>query len=161
MLWLRGWLQQASSEGPRCADGSLFKEIRLSKQDCQRERMIEPMHPGCELEALGMATSPPYLSHNTDAPPPRQDDYAYDEYDDYPQESNSSDLNSLVATTTLPLDTGTKSFGYNGSQTTVTKKNPGIPPSPSTSGFTFFGVPLPSLSFSLWGKLFYENYYFT
>ena len=58
MLWLRGWLQQASTEGPRCADGSLFKEVRLSRQDCQRERQLEPVHPGCENEALGVVSSP-------------------------------------------------------------------------------------------------------
>lgn len=58
MLWLRGWLQQASSEGPRCADGSLFKEIRLSRQDCQRERQIDPIHPGCEAEMIDVAPYP-------------------------------------------------------------------------------------------------------
>ena len=52
MLWLRGWLQQASSDGPRCADGSLFKEIRLSRQDCQRTRQIDAVHPGCEAETI-------------------------------------------------------------------------------------------------------------
>jgi len=56
MLWLRGWLQQASTEGPRCADGSLFKELRLSRQDCQRERYVEPIHPGCEAEMINVAT---------------------------------------------------------------------------------------------------------
>lgn len=56
MLWLRGWLQQASSEGPRCADGSLFKELRLSRQDCQRERYVEPVHPGCEAEMINVAS---------------------------------------------------------------------------------------------------------
>lgn len=58
MLWLRGWLQQASSEGPRCADGSLFKEIRLARQDCQRERQIDPIHPGCEAEMIDIAPYP-------------------------------------------------------------------------------------------------------
>lgn len=52
MIWLRGWLQQASAEGPRCADGSLFRDIRLSRQDCQRERYIEPIYPGCEAEMI-------------------------------------------------------------------------------------------------------------
>lgn len=56
MLWLRGWLQQGSSEGPRCADGSLFKEIRLSRQDCQHERLTDPVHPGCEAEMVNNVT---------------------------------------------------------------------------------------------------------
>ena len=58
MLWLRGWLQQASAEGPRCADGSLFKEIRLSRQDCMRDRSIDQVSPGCENELIGVASSP-------------------------------------------------------------------------------------------------------
>lgn len=57
MLWLRGWLQQASSEGPRCADGSLFKEHRLSRQNCQHERHVEPVYPGCEVEMINAATA--------------------------------------------------------------------------------------------------------
>lgn len=58
MIWLRGWLQQASAEGPRCADGSLFRDIRLSRQDCQRERYIETVHPGCESEMIKDSPSP-------------------------------------------------------------------------------------------------------
>ena len=57
MLWLRGWLQQSSTDGPRCADGSLFKEIRLSRQDCMRDRQLDPVLPGCEVEAMGAASS--------------------------------------------------------------------------------------------------------
>lgn len=57
MLWLRGWLQQASAEGPRCADGSLFREIRLSKQECERERALEPAYPECEPISMGMTVT--------------------------------------------------------------------------------------------------------
>lgn len=35
--------------------------------------------------------------------------------------------------------------------TSPVKKNPMMPPSPSSSGFTFFGLPLPNLNFNLWG----------
>ncbi|OXU31673.1 hypothetical protein TSAR_000714 [Trichomalopsis sarcophagae] len=195
MLWLRGWLQQASTEGPRCADGSLFKEIRLSKQDCQRERQLEPVHPGCESEGIvGMASSSssPYPVQNTDSQHqswmnmknpsrlPADSDYAYDDYEDYPQESSNSSggdlsnslqsnslaslpppsMSSVVIVTPQAIGqnvevsrTPSPSKSLNGKNNTVPgNRNPGIPPSPSSSGFTFFGVPLPSLSFSLWGN---------
>ncbi|KAL7299985.1 hypothetical protein TKK_0007300 [Trichogramma kaykai] len=190
MLWLRGWLQQASSEGPRCADGSLFKEIRLSQQDCQRERRLEPVFPGCENEALG--TNPgsitPYVQNtepqaswnkNTPSRVPGQDaNYLYDDYDEDSETETSADLtnaiNGTLSTALAPAPMLTQSAppmsneapkdpsssniksnsGHNNSNKIngSIKKNPVIPPSPSSSGFTFFGVPLPNLSFNLWGN---------
>lgn len=58
MIWLRGWLQQSSSEGPRCADGSLFRDIRLSRQDCLKKKYTEPIHPGCETEFIDQSLLP-------------------------------------------------------------------------------------------------------
>lgn len=52
MLWLRGWLQQSSSDGPRCADGSYFRDMRLSRQDCLQKKQQEPVHPGCDAEMI-------------------------------------------------------------------------------------------------------------
>jgi hypothetical protein len=51
MMWLQAWLKEASSEeGPRCADGSLLKEARLSRQDC---RNIDTPVAGCEASSSG------------------------------------------------------------------------------------------------------------
>ncbi|XP_011500521.1 PREDICTED: chaoptin [Ceratosolen solmsi marchali] len=184
MLWLRGWLQQASSEGPRCADGSLFREIRLSKQDCQRERQLEPLYPGCESEGLSATSTsisphyslPSWMDMKKPSRLPAQDsDYSYNDYDDYPQEGNSTDISNALGgnvassspspssvMTVGPQATGhnvqvarptspSKSLGVK-NVTAAGNRKPTIPPSPSSSGFTFFGVPLPNLNFNLWGN---------
>ncbi|XP_014484639.1 PREDICTED: chaoptin [Dinoponera quadriceps] len=170
MLWLRGWLQQASTEGPRCADGSLFRELRLSRQDCQRERYVEPVHPGCETEMINVAT--PSVSSSafgvTETVPlwmnlkdsstqkssvSHDSDYFY-EYLDYQQENTSASPSSGVSTVSVPTQTVKIIQPHQSQQKNATspvKKHPAMPPSPSSSGFTFFGVPLPSLNFNLWG----------
>ncbi|XP_011873299.1 PREDICTED: slit homolog 3 protein isoform X2 [Vollenhovia emeryi] len=170
MLWLRGWLQQASSEGPRCADGSLFKELRLSRQDCQRERYVEIVHPGCESEMINVATPSVSSSEtvplwmnlkdfSTQKPSVSQDsDYLY-QYVDY--QDNGSDTSTLLpSVSTISAPTQTVKIIHpppqkHQAQKNVTfpiKKNPTMPPSPSSSGFTFFGLPLPNLNFNLWGN---------
>ncbi|CAD1472146.1 unnamed protein product, partial [Heterotrigona itama] len=176
MLWLRGWLQQASSEGPRCADGSLFKEIRLSRQDCQRERQIDPIHPGCEAEMIDVAPYPVSSSifgatemvplrmnlkePSTRKPPNNQDtDYFYD-YSDYQDSKNnasnvtftSAQFVTTVATDIVKATQTMEKVQPSTNDTIPIKKVTSMPPSPSSSGFTFFGVPLPSLNFNLWGN---------
>ncbi|XP_076544303.1 artichoke [Osmia lignaria lignaria] len=169
MLWLRGWLQQASSEGPRCADGSLFKEIRLSRQDCQRERQIDPIHPGCEAELIDSAPYPVSssiygatemvpLRLNLKEPsvenPPNPQDFDY--LDEYPEETMNVSTSTQTAITIPPeivqMTQTTEKVQLQTNGTIPIKKNPLMPPSPSSSGFTFFGVPLPSLNFNLWGN---------
>ncbi|XP_023244888.1 protein artichoke [Copidosoma floridanum] len=175
MLWLRGWIQQASTDGPRCADGSLFRDVRLSRQDCQRERQLEPVQPGCEPECvpfLHSSSACPHTVQNTEPaspwsvdksparhPPGVEDatDYdAYEDYEEYPSVVNSSDLtaNSLQGGSeqSVPVVTLAPQASAKNTSLANNKRNPQIPPSPSSSGFTFFGVPLPSLSFSLWGN---------
>ncbi|XP_076229716.1 artichoke isoform X1 [Nomia melanderi] len=171
MLWLRGWLQQASSEGPRCADGSLFKEIRLSRQDCQRERQIDPIHPGCEAEMIDLAPYPVSSSlygatemvplrmnikESSTRPPSQDSDYLY-EYSDYQEPRNDTTNVTSQSQITAPTDTtkiieAVEKVQVQLNNTVPVKKNTLMPPSPSSSGFTFFGVPLPSLNFNLWGN---------
>ncbi|OAD61034.1 Toll-like receptor 13 [Eufriesea mexicana] len=176
MLWLRGWLQQASSEGPRCADGSLFKEIRLSRQDCQRERQIDPIHPGCEAEMIDTAPYPvsssifgatemvPLLMNLKESSTRnplhvQESDYFY-EYSDYQDnKSNTSNVTftstqfaTTVASDTVKTTQTTEKIESSTNNTIPVKKITSMPPSPSSSGFTFFGVPLPSLNFNLWGN---------
>ncbi|XP_051163678.1 protein artichoke [Leptopilina boulardi] len=178
MIWLRGWLQQASAEGPRCADGSLFRDIRLSRQDCQRERYIESVHPGCETEIIkdfplsdssslyGTQPKPWMDIKNQNGQSISQDmDYYYHDYVDYNLE-NTTDLSTatLYPPTLSPIvvppspspeliqTTFPPKYSTIKNNTNPTKKPPTIPPSPSSSGFTFFGVPLPNLNFNLWGN---------
>ncbi|XP_078033298.1 artichoke [Augochlora pura] len=171
MLWLRGWLQQASSEGPRCADGSLFKEIRLSRQDCQRERHIDPIHPGCEAEMIDLAPYPVSSSlygatevvplrmnikDSSTRPPSQDSDYLY-EYTDYQEPKNETANATSQSSVTAQTDAtkvvqSSEKVQAQSNSTVPVKKNSLMPPSPSSSGFTFFGVPLPSLNFNLWGN---------
>ncbi|KAK0158723.1 hypothetical protein PV328_009695 [Microctonus aethiopoides] len=178
MLWLRGWLQQSSSDGPRCADGSYFRDMRLSRQDCLQKKQQEPVHPGCDAEMIDESLMSP--SHYTDGKPPpawmnmhklseEQDQfYMYD----YPDNENINDDDELSnqeinrptkSPTTIinsvngpikfvPTSTTSPKTPGQTSNTHNKKKNPAIPPSPGSSGFTFFGVPLPNLNFNLWGN---------
>ncbi|XP_057328599.1 protein artichoke [Microplitis mediator] len=174
MIWLRGWLQQSSSEGPRCADGSLFRDIRLSRQDCLKKKHTEPIHPGCETEFIDQSLLPSYYGEGK--PPPawmntnnpskltQNPDYYYDDYPDNEHNMTQNPINKLsndktYSTIMSHIKTGPIKFVQtttamspkppNGNLTK--KKNP-LPPSPSSSGFTFFGVPLPNLNLNLWGS---------
>lgn len=99
---------------------------------------------------------------STQQPSISQDsDYFY-EYMDY-QQDNRSDTStsaplSSVSTISVPTQTvkiinppQTQNHQIQKNATLPIKKHPIMPPSPSSSGFTFFGVPLPSLNFNLWG----------
>lgn len=109
------------------------------------------------------------LASQSMAPTPEESDYFYDEYVDYPYnetnilalEQNNSIYNEKVRSTTpkpekisshfVPGDTPTI---YAETKLNSTSHVPNLKvPSPGTSGFTFFGVPLPTLSIgSLWGS---------
>lgn len=93
---------------------------------------------------------------------PQDSDYFY-EYVDY-QQDNRSDASTpipspSVTTVSVPTQTvkiiqppQTQKHQTQKNVTAPGQKHPMIPPSPSSSGFTFFGVPLPSLNFNLWGN---------
>lgn len=56
MLWLHSWLQQEEHRypGPRCSDGILLREHRISKSNCEE---ITEIVPGCESNLSIMPTS--------------------------------------------------------------------------------------------------------
>lgn len=186
MLWFRTWLQETGTIGPHCADGSLLREIRLSREECMAEqRTPEPVAPGCEAEFLSgsygtsqvfsqwMDLKQQTTSKNKNmAPSPEESDYFYEDYIDYPyNESNIIDHNNSLSNnlkqevTTISNVNGQKSSHYiagdtptlyaatnqNKSKQHDSPKGNTVSPSPSSSGFTFFGVPLPSLDLNkLW-----------
>ena len=105
--------------------------------------------------------------------PGKDVDYLYDDYEEDAESGQNADLtntlnNSLSPATVVtpphaplnieppknPSNSNVKNHSNNNSNAIPVKKNPAIPPSPSSSGFTFFGVPLPNLSFNLWGNHF-------
>ncbi|KAJ8876246.1 hypothetical protein PR048_024156 [Dryococelus australis] len=56
MMWLQAWLRLTSAQGPRCADGSLLREMRLSEQDCEtRKDDGEPAVPGCAADSAAVS----------------------------------------------------------------------------------------------------------
>lgn len=97
---------------------------------------------------------------STQKPSISQDsDYLY-QYVDY--QDNGNDTSTLLpSVSTIGAPTQTVKIIHPPSQTqkhqvlknatSPIKKNPIMPPSPSSSGFTFFGLPLPNLNFNLWG----------
>ncbi|KAF5275593.1 hypothetical protein FQA39_LY06705 [Lamprigera yunnana] len=173
ILWFRTWLQELSVIGPKCHDGSLLREMRLSRQDCSREeKQIEHVAPGCESNFL--LNSDTYNSHqisssstiaesNKIPPSLEHQDFFYDDYVDYPynetsllsntkndsfnqfehQEVQQSSHYISGDTPTIYAATAKNKSKLTTAPTKVTST------SPSTSGFTFFGVPLPNFNLNL------------
>lgn len=195
LAWLRAWLQEASSVGPRCADGSLLKERKLYRLECEGERSKEePVLPGCETEIIqdiplygtSQVFSPwmekirdqaqpiPQVTNNVQmAPSPEESEYFYDEYVDYPfNDTNLVELsnstlsklhhgnrtlpNSTPSYHFVPGDTPTLYAGQNSNKTMLSPVNSGIinnGNAASNGGFTFFGMPLPTINIGkLWGS---------
>ena len=97
---------------------------------------------------------------STRNPPNAQDtDYFYD-YSDYQDSKNnasnvtfiSAQFVTTVATDIVKATQTMEKVQPSTNDTIPIKKVTSMPPSPSSSGFTFFGVPLPSLNFNLWGN---------
>ncbi|PSN56249.1 hypothetical protein C0J52_00418 [Blattella germanica] len=190
MKWLQAWLREVSvaEEGPRCADGSLLKEARLSRQDC---RTIDSPAAGCEASLSGSSPSEVIstwmeVKDSTVAPSPEESEYFYDEYVEYQYEDANSTMttnhSTLILTTDIPLiveptsadpvsasNSGVSSHYIPGDTPTfyagsrkdknkttaalTTVKQPSASAPQGSSGFTFFGIPLPSLSLGgLWGS---------
>lgn len=85
-------------------------------------------------------------------------DYFY-EYPDYQDSKNDTSNVTLASTQLTTVSTSdektvqtTEKISTTTNNTIPIKKITSMPPSPSSSGFTFFGVPLPSLNFNLWGN---------
>ncbi|KAI4464731.1 ig(immunoglobulin) and lrr(leucine rich repeat) domain [Holotrichia oblita] len=177
LLWLRAWLQESSSTGPKCMDGSLLTEKRLSREECMQEsRLLDPVAPGCESELLSVLNpyDSPHFHHpwmnlrrnstsgkTNSLPSPEESELFYDDYLDYPY--NDTDHNHgghthIKASSTeksshfISGDTPTLYAASSKKNTTVNTPKP-VNGSPSTSGFTIFGVPLSSFNINnLWSN---------
>nr|CAH7750067.1 unnamed protein product [Callosobruchus chinensis] len=174
MLWLQAWLQETPHQrGPKCADGSLLRGMRISRHDCSEEqRNAEIYAPGCETESLtgvgygNTQTSAKWVVKNSSsveknqlAPTPEESEYFYDDYVDYPINESMIEQNGLTGNGKFrePLTTQVNSISPHTTGGTATiyaatknrTKKPEIPTkvtnSPSSSGFTFFGIPLNTL----------------
>ncbi|XP_063221711.1 protein artichoke-like [Bacillus rossius redtenbacheri] len=200
MLWLQAWLREASAQGPRCADGTLLREMRLSAQQCEARSDDEPAAPGCgpDPDPDPVVASVPGSSQvsstwvevkdATAAPPvgvsPEDSEYFYDEYIEYQYEEGNATNGTMVIQSELPLTIQLTSIAgpvaatttaatsshyipgdtptlYAGTRQDKNKTapdqgkqsgQPGAAPN-GGGGFTFFGIPLPSISLGgLWGS---------
>lgn len=179
MLWMRSWLLESSLIGPRCVDGTLLREMRLSRDEClHEENRIEHVAPGCEAELLSVPTDGRQtfgLDHwmslrnenlttkidgkNNLSPSPEETDYFYDEFVDYPinmtsltdtiknniRKPTNNNKNQQASSHYIPGDTPTIYAASNNNNKSKLQPPKEVTGSPSSSGFTFFGVPLPSL----------------
>ncbi|XP_040168304.1 protein artichoke [Anopheles arabiensis] len=115
MLWYMAWLQESRSlyPGPRCRDGKMLLDMRLSRTDCQSGARTAPSghqgdHPltndhgdvfvraldydecaGSENYELPPGPTPPF---HAGSPSPGDSDYFYDQYVDYPNALNDTRL---------------------------------------------------------------------
>lgn len=127
-------------------------------------RLIIKLH--WNLSAFGVTEAVPLWMNlkdsSTQKPSVSQDsDYVY-EYLDY--QDNGSDTSTSSSPSNPPtigvsptqpvkiIHPPSQKHQNQRNETSPVKKNPMVPPSPSSSGFTFFGLPLPSMSFDLWGN---------
>lgn len=126
MLWLRSWLQETESHypGPRCRDGSMLREMRLSRSECTipdgdgRNNKLQLTNDHgdtfsgrksgdfdeCELENIESY-------HNNLPPSPEESDYFYDQYVDYPNEINETFLATSNHSAPVNLVNGGKPQG--------------------------------------------------
>lgn len=170
IIWLKSWLSESSSIGPKCADGTYVKGMPFSRNDCPNISTLDDDYRSCtthENEALlpNLATSQVFSSldkikdyatqiknnYQTNKingrPSPEESDYFYDDYVDYPlnetvMEGIKNEIGMINNRTHDNL--GGIPVLYAGTKNTTHKKPP-VTPKPPGGGFTFFGMPLPAI----------------
>lgn len=172
MMWFKSWLAESSSIGPKCSDGTYVKGMPFTRDDCFNAPLTNDDMKSCvthENEALlpNLGPSQVFSSlekikdyttqiknnyhinklNNVNRPSPEESEYFYDEYVDYPINDTvidglknevdliqNSNKTQITVTVKPVISVGTKN----------TSKNSAINKAPS-SGFTFFGMPLPAI----------------
>ncbi|KAL1490941.1 hypothetical protein ABEB36_011610 [Hypothenemus hampei] len=154
MAWMHGWLQETNLKGPKCQNGRLLSEMNDLRENCgEQERQVDLVAPGCESELLDAPEGvgkPPWMqvkavnaTENRLMPPsPEQSEYFFDDFIDLNETKGF--LTTPRSSDIVPGDTPTIYAAPKGRPPQDIPK--GIPDSPSSSGFTFFGIPLPQLA---------------
>ncbi|XP_075992025.1 artichoke [Anticarsia gemmatalis] len=177
IIWLKSWLSESTSVGPKCADGTYVKGMPFGRNDCPNtaiNQIDEDDLRSCvthENEALlpNLATSQVYstldkikdytsqIKNNYQAnkinrPLPEESDYFYDEYVDYPYNETLIDglNNEISASQSHNRSTGGVPTIYAAMKNSTEKNIAKQPTNGSNSGFTFFGMPIPPIDM---GKL--------
>ncbi|XP_013133841.1 PREDICTED: slit homolog 3 protein [Papilio polytes] len=174
-MWLKSWLLESTSIGPKCADGTYVKGMPFSRNDCLNSPIRNDNLRDCithENEALlpNLATSQVFSSsdkingyitqekNNLQAnkintrPTPEESDYFYDDYVDYPFNETVMDVisnqNNFTQTNEKTQDGILSPSKLNTNIKNMSTLNPVTPSNAPRSGFTFFGMPLPSIDMS-------------
>nr|XP_032530182.1 protein artichoke-like isoform X1 [Danaus plexippus plexippus]XP_032530183.1 protein artichoke-like isoform X1 [Danaus plexippus plexippus]XP_032530185.1 protein artichoke-like isoform X1 [Danaus plexippus plexippus] len=169
IIWLKSWLTESTSIGPKCSDGTYVKEMPFSKSDCDNIPIQTQDPNSClsyENEALlpNLQTSQVFSSldkikdygthikHNyngnklSNRPLPEESEYFYDEYVDYPyNETLLENINNEFKVTNKSMEIATSTPSNQIGTINRTNLKSGVAVKLPTSGFTFFGLPLPSL----------------
>ncbi|KAL4715195.1 hypothetical protein ACJJTC_012242 [Scirpophaga incertulas] len=169
--WLKSWLSEASSIGPKCADGTYVKGMQLTREECVNVPVNQDLNmKTCvihENEALlpSLATSQVFssldkikdyttqiknnyhLNKINNRPAPEESEYFYDEYVDYPyNETLINGINNDIRVTQNVNKTHNQEVSSPTTIRNTTNKilGTGNVKMPESS-FTFFGMPLPPL----------------
>ncbi|CAG5056585.1 unnamed protein product [Parnassius apollo] len=175
-IWLKSWLLESTSTGPKCADGTYVKGMPFSRNDCLNAPIqnydVKPcMAHDNEVLLPNLATSQVFSSMDkingwtqeknnyqtnkiNTRPSPEESEYFYDEYVDYPFNETVIDSLNLHNNYTkndetpdgIPNTSNIK-LDFKNTSNTHLASTANVP----TSGFTFFGMPLPSIDV---GKIF-------
>lgn len=167
MLWYRAWLQETESHnpGPRCRDGSMLRESRLSRSECTSEVGRSNQIPltndhgdvfherGLDYDECESENIEQYHNNNNLPPTPEESDYFYDQYVDYPNELNetflatsnhSAPINEIPHGNKITNNNDQKVVDFNKNKFNNFGRPPPLPPQ-NNSPFTFFGVPIGSI----------------
>ncbi|XP_045515611.1 protein artichoke [Pieris brassicae] len=173
IIWLKSWLAESTSMGPKCTDGTHVKDISFGRDDCKNQpignedrscfthenQALLPSIGTSVLSSVNKITDYStglknnYQGNKINRPSPEESDYFYDDYVDYPYNETLMAINNDQTNYTNKKVGNTPTLYA--SMKNVTDKRTSIIGSSSTAsppktGFTFFGLPLPSLDM---GKL--------
>ncbi|VVC97269.1 protein artichoke [Leptidea sinapis] len=179
IIWLKSWLSESFSIGPKCSDGTHVREMPFGRNDCpnvpQSKAMSTLCKPSDDVIAANLGTSQvftnidkikDYATHIRnhyhgnkiiDKPTPEESEYFYEDYIDYPYNetvnenlNNNKNINQSIGKNKNSEKIPTIYASTPNNNINSTSMKPVTTSTSGTGGLTFFGFPLPSLDM---GKL--------
>ncbi|XP_055316823.1 protein artichoke [Sitodiplosis mosellana] len=163
VLWLRAWYQETNSHpGPKCRDGNLLTDMRVSKSDCDASNdnrmnqvLLTNEHGDIFKRQLGLdeCDTDPYSETEHIPASPIESEYFYEQFIDYPLNDSATEQSDNMHQSNQNQSPFSRNMTVIRNDTVLNyeqhklqqlhDKNHG------GSSFTFFGMPLPSIS-NLW-----------
>lgn len=154
MIWLHAWYKQTNSyPGPRCRDGVLLTEQRISKSDCDstmdnrlNQVLLTNDHGDIFKRQINMdeCDNIPYDQNNIPSSP-TESEFFEQHFVDYPNNGNDPNRTYQIESGFIgPGNRNRTLLNHNQHNLNQLQHNRNYSP------FTFFNYPLPPLS-SLWG----------